>query len=34
MTKDFRPILATNAVLDKIKYPVLASEKIDGILNT
>ncbi len=29
--KEFRPILASNAEIDKIKYPVLASAKLDGI---
>lgn len=29
--KPFRPLLAEDAVLDSIRYPVLASPKIDGI---
>jgi DNA ligase-1 len=31
MIEKFRPMLAVNADLDKINYPVLASAKIDGI---
>jgi DNA ligase-1 len=31
MGKEFRPILAVNAEIDKIVYPVLASCKIDGV---
>ena len=29
--KPFRPLLATDAIVDKIRWPVLASPKIDGI---
>ena len=30
-TKPFRPMLATDAVLDKLKFPLLASPKLDGV---
>lgn len=31
MTKPFRPMLATDAELDKLRFPLLASTKLDGI---
>lgn len=34
MTKPFRPMLATDAELDKLRFPLLASSKLDGIRAT
>lgn len=31
MTKPFRPMLATDAVFEKLRFPLLASPKLDGI---